>query len=385
MSHMPAPVRWNVPWPDRSKPAQGFPQLEGVEDFELLHATPEDGVYCHHPHIIHHKGTFLATWSNHRYGEDGPGQRVLYSVSSDGRKWRRFAEGFPAIGKVRRPEESGRVLTANGLVVVDDTVYAVAEVHERFGPSDGKRRAELEALTGRKARFGILGWGRLARAIEPDGTLGPVFWLVPDPPEPVDGAPQFPDASDPKFADVARRINRLLADPLHMCAWDFRYHTNWTTAADGHVLCEPSVYRRPDGVLVKLSRDKQGSRIYAALSRDGGKRWAPAVQTGIPDSPSKSVAGTLPDGRIYLIGNQVIGGRRDPLVISLSRDGESFDWAASIRQGAPEIRHPGRAKGVGFQYPSAILVGDALWVIYSVGKEDVAVSRVPLINLGETS
>jgi hypothetical protein len=38
-------------------------------------------------------------------------------------------------------------------------------------------------------------------------------------------------------------------------------------------------------------------------------------------------------------------------------------------------------KGAGFQYPSAVVVGDALWVIYSVGKEDVAVSRVPLASL----
>ena len=29
-----------------------------------------------------------------------------------------------------------------------------------------------------------------------------------------------------------------------------------------------------------------------------------------------------------------------------------------------------------------IVVGDAMWVVYSVGKEDVAVSRVPLSALG---
>jgi hypothetical protein len=35
----------------------------------------------------------------------------------------------------------------------------------------------------------------------------------------------------------------------------------------------------------------------------------------------------------------------------------------------------------GFQYPSAVVAHDALWVIYSVGKEDVAVSRIPLSEL----
>jgi hypothetical protein len=377
------PVQWRLPQPDKRKPADGYTPLEGVEHFELFHATPERGVYCHHPHITHHKGTFFATWSNHPTGEDGPGQRVLYSVSADGRRWRPFAECFPPIGKARDWGETGRVLTANGLAVVDDTVYAIAEVHDYFGPEDAKRQRELEARTGRKTRRGRFGWGRLARLMGPGGGLGPAFWLVSDPPEPVDGAPQFPASDDPRFADAARKLNALLADPLHMCAWDFRFHTNWTTAADGHGLCEPTAYRRPDGALVKLGRDLEGSRrLYAALSRDGGQTFSVAVRTRIPDSPSKSVTGTLPCGRIALIGNQAIG--RDPLVISLSRDGKTFDQAAAIRHGAPKVRHPGRAKGPGFQYPSAVVVGDALWVIYSIGKEDVAVSRVPLSSLPQT-
>jgi len=373
------PVRWGLPQPKREAPADGYPVLEGVEHVELFHATPERGAYCHHPHITCHDGVFYATWSNHACDEDAPGQRVLYSISKGGRAWRPFAECFPPVGKMKPHGETGRVLTANGLVVVDDAVYAIAEVDDKFrGPGGESAREEAERLTGRKVRYGRFGYGRLARAMRADGTLGPIFWLVPEPPEPVEGAPQFPASDDPRFAEAARKINALVADPLHMCAWDFRFHTNWTTAADGHVLCEPTCYRRPDGAIVRLGRDKGRSRrIYATVSPHG-TTFPPAVRTDIPDSPSKAVSGTLPDGRIYLIGNQAIG--RDPLTISLSRDGVTFDRAAAIRHGAPKVRHRGRAKGPGFQYPSAV-VGDALWVIYSIGKEDVAVSRVPLSAL----
>jgi len=351
-----------------------------VEHFELFHAAPDIGVYCHHPHMIHHGDTFFATWSNHRDGEDGPGQRVLYSTSEDGKTWSPFAECFPAIGETRKPRQTGRVLTSNGIVLVDDTVYAIAEVDDQFDASDEELKAQREAEAGRTTYRNRLGWGRLARAMKPDGELGPAFWLIDDPPDPIDGAPQFPCSADAAFAELARRINKALADPLHMPAWDFRYHTAWTTAEDGHGLCEPSVYQRTDGVLVKLSRDLQGSkRMYASLSRDGGKTWDTPVQTHIPDSPSKAVTGTLPDGRVYLIGNQAIG--RDPLVISLSRDDVNFNWAASIRHDAPKVRYTGAAKGPGFQYPSAIVVEEALWIIYSIGKEDVAVSRVPLSSL----
>ncbi|MFW6163222.1 MAG: exo-alpha-sialidase [Planctomycetota bacterium] len=373
------PVRWALDLPKKNRAADGYRPLEGVEHVELFHATPERGTYCHHPHIAHHDGAFYAAWSNHARDEDGPGQRVYYSTSADGRTWRSFRVCFPALGPTKPHGEMGRVLTANGIVAVEDAVYAIAEVHDYFGRGHDEAREAVEARTGRQTRRGRFGWGRLARAIEPDGGLGPAFWLVPDPPAPIGDAPQFPASDDPRHADVAKKINALLADPLHMPAWDFRFHTNWTTAADGHGLCEPSCYRRPDGAVVKLSRDlEQSRRIYATVSRDG-RSFPPAVRTSIPDAPSKAVSGTLPDGRIYLVGNQTFG--RDPLVISLSTDGVVFDRATSIRHGAPAIRHRGRAKGRGFQYPSIVVAEGALWVIYSVGKEDVAVSHVPLAAL----
>ena len=74
---------------------------------------------------------------------------------------------------------------------------------------------------------------------------------------------------------------------------------------------------------------------------------------------------------------------RSPLVISVSRDGIVFDFAAAVRTGVPAIRVRGKGKGPGYQYPAAIVVGNDLWVLYSIGKEDVAISRVPLDELSE--
>ncbi|MBN2293305.1 MAG: exo-alpha-sialidase [Pirellulales bacterium] len=161
-------------------------------------------------------------------------------------------------------------------------------------------------------------------------------------------------------------------------------------------MCEPTTYRRGDGVLVRLYRDEGPSDflyshcLYASLSRDNGKLWTKPAQTNIPDSPSRSSAGNLPDGRCFIVGNQVAEPfskrihkhyTRDPLVISVSRDGKSFDFSAAIRAGAPNIRARGSGKGRGYQYPATEIVGDDLWVLYSVGKEDIAISRVPLKNL----
>lgn len=388
-----SPVRWDVPWPEQGKPHYGYPYLPGVESFPIYHATPLTGVYSHHAQIGHFKGTFFASWSNQEWGEDGPGQRVLCSLSSNGRIWRTPFVCFPSMSGMRKPQRSGRVLTSEAWVMTGGKMYAVAGVNDKPGPEHKIAAGYKTTESGLKRPLflGRVGWGRVARSVSPNGSLGPIFWLVDDPPAPIQGFPQFPDARDPHFRKTVQAINRVLANPQHMPAWDFLNRSTRPLAADGHMMCEPSVYRRPDGVLVKLSRDcgpHQSHRMYVSLSRNGGKLWSPSVRTNIPDSPSKAVTGTLPDGETYLIGNQVPAsahGVRDPLVISLSPKGRRFNWSAVIVHEAPPRRYPGLYKNLGFQYPSAIVVGRYLWVIYSINKEDVSVSRVPLVQLGSSS
>jgi len=393
------PVRWTAPWPDVSKPAAGFPQIDGVEHFPIYRAAPKTGVYSHHAHILHDGSTFYGLWSNHAHGEDGPGQRVFWATSADGRDWSGFRVAFPARGPTRQPEDEGRVLTANGLLMLDGAVYAVAEVHDNIGFTDASRETVVERRSRQHPMRARRGHGRMACRLKADGVTGPIFWLVDNPPEPLPGSAAYPDAVDPRFADLAGRINEHQRQPLGHPFWNFRggdadgpaADRYPAPAADGHWLCEPTTYRRPDGTLVRLFRDLNHShRMYAAV-RPRCREWSTPQPTNIPDSPSRSHAGRLPDGRVYLIGNQVCapldgsGKRshytRDPLVLSLSSDGREFDTALSIRAGSPPIRHPGKGKGRGYQYPHSIVVGDSLWVIYSIGKEDVAVSRVPIGSL----
>lgn len=385
-----SPVHWSVAWPQEGKADYGYPLLPRVESFPIYHATPLTGVYSHHSQIDHFQDTFFASWSNQEWDEDAPGQRVLCSVSPDGKHWKPPFVCLPSMSGIRKFKRYGRVLTAEGWVVVGSNIYVVGGVNDTPGPAH-KIESGFETTVSGKKRMLFdrrVGWGRVARSVAPNGDMGPIFWLVDDPPAPIEGFPKYPDARDPQYREVAGMINQHLANPLHMPAWDFLNHTTRQLSVDNHRMCEPTAYRRPDGVIVKLSRDcgpNKSRRLYASLSSDDGKTWTTPVRTAIPDSPSKSVTGTLPNGKIYLIGNQVpesAHGFRDPLVISLSADGKTFEWAAAVRHGTPPLRYPGRAKDHGFQYPSALVVGNALWVIYSINKEDVAISRIPLQELG---
>jgi hypothetical protein len=50
----------------------------------------------------------------------------------------------------------------------------------------------------------------------------------------------------------------------------------------------------------------------------------------------------------YIVGNQIDKGR-DPVTISVSADGITFDRHWSVRWGAPKVKYPGAAKVAGFQ------------------------------------
>jgi hypothetical protein len=54
------------------------------------------------------------------------------------------------------------------------------------------------------------------------------------------------------------------------------------------------------------------------------------------------------------------------------------------RTGAPRgWRFPGiDARNLGFAYPSSLVRDDTLFVLYSIGKEDIGITEVPLRSLG---
>lgn len=354
-------VRW-IGKIDRNRSDLGLPVVEDTRTRTLYRAEPESGTYSHHGYITSHRDAMFATWSNHARDEDAPGQFVRFSLSVEqGRTWRAPEVLFPPRDEVKSGEEQDnaedRVLIANGFAELDDTLYAVAEAH---------------VLEERR------GLGRLARSISAGGSLGPIFWLVEDPPAPKEGFEAYPDAGDPQFAATAAAINEYLARPQHLPSWEFLRQTTRPVTPDGNRLCEPTqCWQLEDGTLVRLWRDLSQTTgcQYAQFSSDG-ESWDDPIPAEFPDACSRAAAGTLPDGTAYVINNP--GEGRDPLVISLAADGLNFDRHAVIAHQAPPRRHEGRWKGIGFQYPRATVLEDTLHVIYSVNKEDVRVTGIPL-------
>ena len=91
---------------------------------------------------------------------------------------------------------------------------------------------------------------------------------------------------------------------------------------------------------------------------------------------------------------------RSPLVIHLSKDGETFSQSYLLRTGYiknPEdatggytnttvdttggIQNRIGSAGSGYCYPKAMVHGDYLYVSYSTNKEDVEYTRIPLSSI----
>jgi len=396
-------VRWTA---NRDEMNFRYDFIENVKTTTLHRGTPEMGAFNHHAHITYFKGVFYAIWDTQARDEHGPGQHGLLRRSTDqGKTWVPVEELFPALDKYIASSEAliggryrGRIQTSNGFAVVDDVLYAVTEVDDHKGISIRNRK-----------RFHA---GRLCRSIDPDGGLGETFWLKKYPPEPVEGFPAF-SAGDP---ELVQRIKQYFLQPGNEIQLDFTAPVPasvsstdaWTPfpiSDDNHRLIEqvPS-YRAADGTWVRLYRDagllgvpvpdrgpkkaleeSKSRRNYASFSLDNCRTWTAPARTSFPDACAKSNAGRLPDGQVYVINNVLAlstkHGGRQLLRISLSRDGLNFDRAGVIRFIAPPQRYAGRAKSGGYAYPHSVVVGDHLWAIYSVNKEDIEIARIPLTSL----
>ena len=386
------PVRhmWNCGRPDPGKPGAGFTVLNEAEHQLIYAGERKAGAYNHHSQLAVHGGGFYAMWSNHPHGEDGPGQRVMFSSSEDGANWTQATELFPPPQEVRPSEETGLVLTALRWVAVDGKLYAVALCHENIGfenPERTERVARRDADHPFRARRGF---SSLCREVAPGGRgPGPVFPLGEDLPAADRLAFTLESWDEASVQRKAAAVNEAL-ERSSQCPGG-----RIPPAADTCRLCEPTSYRTADGKRVMLLRDDNYShRMYAAISPDG-RHWNTAMPTDIPDSPSEPHNAVMDDGTVCLVGNfmapefdnadKVHHYGRDPLMVAISRDGYLFERAYALRCGQQQWRVPRDevlGRGGGGQYPSALIHGDSLYVLYSMGKEDIWISSVPLSALG---
>lgn len=139
-------------------------------------------------------------------------------------------------------------------------------------------------------------------------------------------------------------------------------------------------YTGADGTVVGLFKDR-----WATVATDRGQSWSTPVRCEtLTCGGAKIRAQRLDNGQYALVYNPTNSSARHPLCIAISDDGVAFDHLVNVHGEVPPRRFWGREKRPGPQYVRGIVEGngnppgDDLWVVYSVSKEDIWISRIPV-------
>jgi hypothetical protein len=350
----------------------------GVESFQVMRANrthPEladnfGWTYNHAPMIVYWNGRFYIEYLSNPVGEHiAPGQTLLCS-SVDGRRWSEPKVVFP-IYELHSPDPRG----------------TTAMMHQRMGffiAPDGRLLA-LAFYGHAPDPFGRGGIGRVVREIAKDGSFGPIYFLRYNTRsgwgESNTGYPYYKRSHDAGFVRACDAFldNRLMREQF----WDeeFSFEGDFFSVKSHGSQEAFNWFHRKDGQLVGLWKWSM-----AALSSDEGKTWSRPVKLRTLQMTGAKISGRrTSDGRYALIYNPNIDDdHRWPLAIVTGDDGILFDHMLCVQGEVPPRRFNGRYKDFGSQYNRIVEEGNGrtpgpdLWDAYSMNKEDIWVSRIPV-------
>ncbi len=142
-----------------------------------------------------------------------------------------------------------------------------------------------------------------------------------------------------------------------------------------------SFFQRPDSVWVGVS--KMG---WTTFSHDDGQTWSqPTVPPTLITGKAKVWSQRTADGRFAMVYNPSRS-NRFPLIAVAGDDGINFESMRIVQGELPIQRYDGLHRSIGPQYVRGISrwatdnsrSENVMWLAYSMNKEDIWVSRVPL-------
>lgn len=346
----------------------GLAPVVGVQNIQVFrsnrgnpdHADGLAHTYLHAPMLAYWRGAFHLDYLSAPVHEHDSPTDTSYTSSPDGVTWSPPRTLFPAY---QLPDGSWTLnhQRTSFFIAPDERLLATAFYGEAPNPNDGN------------------GIGRAVREIKADGSFGPIYFLrynrqpTWDPAK----AKAFPFYSDSPDSGFVAACNALLANKLHTAQWwEEDQSEDGFYREKGKAL---SYYHLPSGKVVGIWK-----HAVTMTSDDEGESWIrTGFATNVPRNASKYWAQKLSDDRYALVFNPTTR-LRHPLAIGTSNDGKTFSNLLAVHGELPAQRFYGYYRNMGPQYVRGILEGNGnppdgnLWLTYSVNKEDIWVSRVPV-------
>lgn len=356
----------------------------GVHNVQIMRANREnpaesDGfgwTYNHAPMMAYWNNTFYVEYLSDPVGEHiPPAQTFLVKSSDQGKTWGKPEVLFPVYNVPDGTKKEGMDYVAKDLTAI---------MHQRVGFYVSKSN-KLLAL----AYYGIAlhakddpndgnGIGRVVREIKADGSFGQIYFLRYNHAfnEKNTAYPFYKKSKDKKFVAAC---DEILANPLYMMQTVEEADRNDPLVPLKQQYKAFSYYHLPDGRVVGLWK-----HALTSVSRDGGYTWYSPVERarGFVNSNAKIWGQKTSDGKYATVYNP--SEYRWPLAVSVSDDGLEYKNLLLIHGEITPLRYGGNYKSYGPQYVRGIQEGNGtppdgkLWVTYSMNKEDIWVSSVPV-------
>lgn len=326
--------------------------------------------YSHASNLAYWKGKFFQQYLSNPIDEHIPPGHTLLTTSLDGRVWSKPSVIFPQY----TPPEGVKIPEGS-------TGYMM---HQRMGfyVSPEGRLLTVAFYGHSENPFMKGGIGRVVREIYEDGSMGPIYFIRHSSHTNWnENNTSFPFYTNSKDKGFVKACKELLNDKLKTMQWwdeDRGLDNFYNIQEAGSAL---SYYHRKDGNIVALWK-----RSICAISEDDGMSFSKPVK-----SPTLIMAGgknwgqKTNDGRYAMVYNPIeIDEYRYPLIVISSDDGIIFDNMLLVQGEVPPRRFFGRWKDFGPCYVRGIAEGNGtppgndMWLTYSMNKEDIWVSRVPL-------
>jgi hypothetical protein len=323
------------------------------------HAEGLNHTYLHAPMLAYWQDRFYVAYLSGAVNEHDTPTDTSFLTSADGVHWSKPQLLFPAL---RLPDGSFTITHQRMVwyVAPDGRLLATGFHGEAPSPNDGS------------------GLGRVVREVFADGSLGPIYFLRYNQGENWDAAKvaEYPFYTESPDSGFKVACEALLQDKLMTAQWwEEDRSEDGFYSVKGKAL---SSFTRPDGKVTGVWKDAQIS-----ITDDGGESWIRnGFAPGLEVNGSKYWAQQTDDGKYAFVYNPTTR-LRHPLAVMLSDDGETFDQLLAIHGELPVQRFPGLYKNMGPQYVRGIAEGngnppgDAMWLTYSVNKEDIWVSSTP--------
>ncbi len=355
-------------------PAIGVHNIQTLRVNRDVNEIGSSWTYNHAPMLAYWNNTFYLNYLSNPVGEHVPPGQTLLQTSSDGYSWSKPKVIFPPYkipDGTRKKDYPG----------VAKDLYAV--MHQRMGFFVSKSNRLLTlgyygiALDAKDDPNDGNGIGRVVREINKDGDLGPIYFIRHN--ASWKQKSDYPLYTQSKDKDFIAACEELLSNKLMTQQWVEEADRDDTIISLKGEYKAFSYYHLPDGRVAGLWKN-----ALTSISKDEGKSWlySPRRAPGFVNSNAKIWGQKTSDNKFVTVYNP--SEFRWPLALSVSNNGLDYKNLLLVNGEITSMRYGGNYKSYGPQYVRGIEEGNGappdqkLWLTYSMNKEDIWVSSVPV-------